>query len=58
MGQEPVDWLLYTTEPIRTRRQIEDVVDFYRCRWQIEELNKALKTGCVVQERNSNHSTR
>jgi len=50
-GQEPVDWLLYTTEPVRTRRQIEDVVDFYRCRWQIEELNKALKTGCVVQER-------
>jgi len=49
--QEPVDWLLYTTEPIGTRRQIEDVVDFYRCRWQIEELNKALKTGCVVQER-------
>src|SRR5262245_36928278 len=51
IGQDPVDWLLYTTEPIRTRRQIEDVVDFYRCRWLIEELNKALKTGCVVQER-------
>lgn len=50
-GQEPVDWLLYTTEPIRTRRQIEHVVDSYRCRWLIEELNKALKTGCVVQER-------
>jgi len=26
-------------------------VDYYRCRWLIEELNKALKTGCVVQER-------
>lgn len=50
-GQEAVDWLLYTTEPINTRRAIEDVVDYYRCRWQIEELNKALKTGCVVQER-------
>jgi hypothetical protein len=50
-GQEPVDWLLYTTEPLETRKQIEDVVDAYRCRWQIEELNKALKTGCVVQER-------
>lgn len=50
-GQEPVDWLLYTTEPVDTTKQIEDVVDFYRCRWQIEELNKALKTGCVVQER-------
>jgi hypothetical protein len=50
-GQEPVDWLLYTTEPVETVTQIEAVVDYYRCRWQIEELNKALKTGCVVQER-------
>lgn len=50
-GQEPVDWLLYTTEPLDTAKQIENVVDYYRCRWQIEELNKALKTGCVVQER-------
>jgi hypothetical protein len=50
-GQEPVEWLLYTTEPIGTRAQLEFVVDTYRCRWLIEELNKALKTGCVVQER-------
>jgi Transposase DNA-binding/Transposase DDE domain len=50
-GQEPVDWLLYTTEPLDTREQIETIVDYYRCRWLIEELNKALKTGCVVQER-------
>lgn len=50
-GQEPVDWVLYTTELLNTKKQIELVVDYYRCRWQIEELNKALKTGCVVQER-------
>ena len=50
-GQEPVDWLLYTTEPLDTSQHLEHVVDWYRCRWQIEELNKALKTGCVVQER-------
>lgn len=50
-GQEPVDWLLYTTEPLATKAQLESVVDYYRCRWLIEELNKALKTGCVVQER-------
>lgn len=50
-GQEPVDWLLYTTEPLDTGEQIANIVDYYRCRWQIEELNKALKTGCVVQER-------
>jgi hypothetical protein len=50
-GQEPVEWLLATTEPIDTVEQIELVVDYYRCRWVIEELNKALKTGCVVQDR-------
>jgi hypothetical protein len=50
-GQEPVDWILYTTEPLQTKKQISNVVDYYRCRWQVEELNKALKTGCVVQER-------
>ena len=50
-GQEPVDWLLYTSEPIETPAQIAAVVDYYRCRWLIEELNKALKSGCVVQER-------
>lgn len=49
--QDPVDWILYTTEPLQTKKQLENVVDYYRCRWQIEELNKALKTGCVVQER-------
>jgi hypothetical protein len=50
-GQEPVDWLLYTTEPLDSTEHVESIVDYYRCRWQIEELNKALKTGCVVQER-------
>jgi hypothetical protein len=50
-GEEPVDWLLYTTEALTTPENIANVVDYYRCRWLIEELNKALKTGCVVQER-------
>jgi hypothetical protein len=49
--EDAVDWLLYTSEPLETQTHIEAVVDYYRCRWQIEELNKALKTGCVVQER-------
>jgi hypothetical protein len=50
-GQPPVDWLLYTTEPVETKEDVEAVVDYYRCRWMIEELNKALKSGCVVQDR-------
>jgi hypothetical protein len=49
--QEPVDWTLFTTEPIDTSEQISRVVDFYRARWVIEEFFKALKTGCAFERR-------
>lgn len=50
-GEEPVEWLLYTSEPVDTVQQIAEVVDIYRARWLIEECNKALKTGCLYEER-------
>jgi hypothetical protein len=40
-----------TTEPIDTPEQILAVVDGYRHRWKIEELFKALKTGCAYEKR-------
>lgn len=48
-GAEPVDWLLYTSEPIDTPAQLQRVIDIYRARWVVEEFFKALKTGCEVQ---------
>ena len=50
-GEQPVEWILLTTEPIDTRAQIERVVDTYRRRWLIEEFFKALKSGCKYTER-------
>jgi hypothetical protein len=50
-GQEPVDWTLFTTEPIDTDEQIDRIVSFYRARWVIEEFFKALKTGCAFEKR-------
>lgn len=50
-GEAPVEWLLYTTEPIGTPEEIAAVVDTYRARWLIEECNKALKTGCLIEHR-------
>lgn len=49
---EPIDWKLYTTEPVDTEEQILRIVDFYRSRWMIEEYFKALKTGCGYEKRN------
>lgn len=50
-GEEPVEWIVVTTEPIDTAEDLEYVVDIYRSRWLIEELNKAIKTGCSYERR-------
>jgi hypothetical protein len=50
-GQAPIHWVLLTSEPIETTEQVERIVDIYRYRWLIEEFFKALKTGCIYQER-------
>jgi hypothetical protein len=48
---EPIDWLLFTSEPIETAEQILAIVDAYRGRWTIEEYFKAIKTGCIFEDR-------
>lgn len=50
-GEPAVNWILFTTEPIATRSDLERVVDLYRQRWLIEEFFKALKTGCALERR-------
>jgi hypothetical protein len=50
-GENPVVWMLLTSEPIESSEQVERVIDIYRYRWLIEELFKALKTGCLYEKR-------
>ncbi len=50
-GEEPIEWMLLTSEPVCTSQQIEEIVDHYRARWVIEEYFKALKTGCAFEKR-------
>ena len=50
-GEAPVEWLLFTSEPVETVEQVGWVVDAYRARWLIEEYFKALKTGCDYESR-------
>jgi hypothetical protein len=49
--EDPVAWVLVTTEKTETPEQVAAVVDHYRARWLIEEFFKALKTGCAVEKR-------
>jgi len=50
-GEEPIEWLLVTNEPVGTLEEATAVVDHYRARWLIEEFFKALKTGCAFEKR-------
>jgi len=48
---DSIQWLLVTSLPIETPAQVQDVVNAYRVRWQIEILFRTLKSGCKVEER-------
>jgi len=50
-GQEPVEWIILTDEPLENLEAALKVSFWYSCRWLIEEYHKCLKTGCRMEER-------
>ena len=49
-GEEPVEWLLLTNEPVKTFDDAWRVTGWYECRWIVEEYHKGIKTGCGVED--------
>lgn len=50
-GEQPIRWVLLTSEAIDDIEGLLKIVDIYRTRWLIEEAFKAIKTGCAYQKR-------
>lgn len=50
-GDPPVEWILLTSLPIATSDEVDFIVNSYGARWVIEELFKALKSGCAIEKR-------
>jgi hypothetical protein len=48
-GQERLEWILLTNEPVNNFTAAYRVVGWYECRWIIEEFHKGMKTGCRVE---------
>jgi hypothetical protein len=48
-GEERIEWALWTNEPIKDLEDALRVIGWYETRWVIEELHKAMKTGCGVE---------
>ena len=47
---DAIEWLLLTNEPVADLADAERVIGWYQTRWVIEELHKAMKTGCEVEQ--------
>jgi len=57
-GVQPVEWLLLTSLPIKTKDQVEKIVEYYKQRWVIELYFKVLKSGCKIESRRFEHVDR
>lgn len=50
-GAEPVHWRLLTTHPVNTLAEARQIVTWYRSRWTIEQVFRALKShGLRIEE--------
>jgi hypothetical protein len=50
-GEEELEWMLLTSEPVPDFDAACRILDDYRMRWRVEDFHKAWKTGCKVEER-------
>jgi len=50
-GEDPISWMLVTTLPIDTDKDVQRVIRSYCIRWQIEVFFKTLKSGCRIEHR-------
>jgi len=48
-GQEKLEWLLLTNEPVDTVEKALEIKGWYELRWVIEEYHKGIKTGVRVE---------
>ena len=49
-GEDAVEWLLLTNEPVKRFQDAWRVAGWYECRWIVEEYHKGQKTGMAIEE--------
>jgi Transposase DDE domain len=48
-GEEPVSWMLLTSEVVTTIEDARKILRWYSYRWRVEEYHKLLKSGCQAE---------
>jgi hypothetical protein len=50
-NQEPLKWILLTSIEVNSFEDACQIIEWYKCRWIIEEYHKGIKSGCKVEEK-------
>jgi hypothetical protein len=45
-----LEWILVCLDPVESAASAWEKVEWYSCRWMVEEFHKAKKTGCGVED--------
>lgn len=48
-GVAPIEWRLLSNRTVNSLEDAAELIDYYRCRWEIETLFHVLKNGCKVE---------
>jgi transposase-like protein len=57
-GVEALEWILLTNVAVACVADAFECVDWYACRWVIEEYHKAQKTGCAIERMQFSYADR
>lgn len=57
-GASPVEWILLTNVEVGTLKDARERVTWYELRWTIEELHKAQKSGCSIEQQQFTETSR
>ena len=49
-GESAIEWMLLSSMPAEDFEQARRLVDWYRCRWEIELYFRILKQGCRIEQ--------
>jgi hypothetical protein len=53
-----IEWLLLTSVPVENLEDAVERIDWYTCRWIVEEYHSCLKTGCAIEKSQLQHAQR
>lgn len=54
-GSKRVEWLLATSLVVDHLAMAQQMVDWYTCRWLVEDFHQCLKTGCRIEHSQLDH---